>query len=157
MYRHKEGRGREAEQGLTEPLRQARYRNVCTMMHIKRHRLWTVSTTIAVLCFFAAGTGLACMRREVGTVLTAQECCQGYCQHAVEAEAAMQCCQSQRASVSQVLPIVASSKTIPLAVEALPIAVMPPAVGQTAKQLQVPFSSEGRLPRLYALHCALLR
>lgn len=130
------------------------------MTRTTKHRLWTVSVTLVLLPLLAAGTTLACMQREVGTVQTAQDCCRGHCQHAMEAEMAMQCCQSHQPSLSQVLPVAAASKTVSLAVAALPIAVMPPAEGQAAKPLWVPLSPTGhlaRLPALYTLHCSLLR
>lgn len=129
------------------------------MTRIAKHRLWTASVAIAVVGFLVAATGFACLQREVSTAQRAQDCCVGRCQHAMAAEMAVQCCQGHRGGVSQVLPVVSSSKTVSLAVAALPIAVMPPAVGQTAKQLRVHLSPEGSsslLPALYTLHCSLL-
>ncbi|MCS6925244.1 MAG: hypothetical protein NZ578_05000 [Candidatus Binatia bacterium] len=129
------------------------------MTRIARRRLWTVSATSVALCVFVAGTSLACLRGEVATAQMAQECCLGHCQHAMAAEMATQCCQGHQAGVSQVLPLVSTSKTVSLAVDASPIAVIPPAGGQTARQLRghlSPRERPPRLPALYTLHCALL-
>lgn len=149
----------ETKPVLTETPRQSRHHSICTMTHIKRHRLRTVAVIGLTLLLFVAGASFACVQEGAGSVQQAEDCCQGHCQHAVEAEAATQCCQSHRASVSQALPAASPTKSVSLTADALPVAVISLAVVRTAKRSWVHLTTEERPPppsSLYTLYCSLL-
>lgn len=89
----------------------------------------------------------------------AEDCCQSHCQHAMIGEAAEDCCQSRHVQVSQALPFPPPAKTLVLAISALPIALVPPAVLQSLERPWERQSMEGQsppYPPFYTLHCALL-
>lgn len=125
----------------------------------KQHRLWTVGVVSLALFSFLAGTSLACLQREVGSIKIAKDCCQHHCQHVMAADMAAQCCQNHQTAVSQVLPVVSSAKAVVLAASLMHIALLPPAALQGREQAQVRFRTGERPPpsrAFYSLHCALL-
>src|SRR5215831_11401389 len=128
------------------------------MKRYKTHRLWIAGIALLALLSFFARTSLACFQKGVGTVLMAEDCCKGHCQHAMAGDMAVRCCQSQM-RVFQVLPASSPAKIASFVAHTLHVALVPLILRQDQKRSLVRLSTEGRpppFPLLYALQCTLL-
>jgi hypothetical protein len=116
--------------------------------------------TLALLSFLA-GTSLACFQKSAENIQRAEDCCKEHCRHAMEADAAANCCQShQKTAATQTLPAgFFSTKTAVLAVHASHVAFFTFLILQTFRQGWSHVFAEDRPPPsapLYAFHCTLL-
>jgi len=111
-----------------------------------RHRLWILGIVALTSFSFLAGTSLACFQKGTGTLIMAENCCRGQCQHVMVGDMAAKCCQHHQTKVAHALPTTPAAKLSFLTASPLPYVLLSPAALHSPEQSWMRFSRAERPP-----------